>query len=97
MMNEIEEEFRRIEKEMKECECGQGVGVELGKCSIHDILYSKYEGMRFAVHQMLKQEIKWLQSVLDTNHLMEEDRWIIEGRLSKLQDEIKEYNFGGLI
>ena len=97
MMNEIEEEFKRIEKEMEECECGQGIGVELGKCPIHDVLYSKHEGMRYAVHQKLKEEIKWLQSVLGTNHLKEEDRWIIEGRLSKLQDKIKEYNFGGLI
>jgi len=97
MESEIDKEFDRIEKEMNECECGQGVNVELGKCNIHDVLYSKHEGMRFAVHQMLKEEIKWLQSVLDTKHIKEEDKWIIDGRISKVKERIKEYNFGGLI
>ena len=35
--------------------------------------------------QSKQEEIKWLQSVLDTKHIMEEDRWIIEGRLDKLK------------
>ena len=97
MESEIDKEFNRIEKEMQECECGQSIGAELGKCNIHDVLYSKNEGMRFAIHQMLKEELKWLQSILDTKHIKEEYKWIIDGRISKLNERIKEYNFGGLI
>ncbi len=32
-----------------------------------------------------QEEIKWLQSVLDTKHINEDSRWIIEGRISKLK------------
>ena len=43
--------------------------------------------------QAIKEEIKWLQSVLDTKHIADESRWIIEGRISKqkalLEKEMK--------
>jgi hypothetical protein len=64
LSKELEEEQERIEKEMKECECGQGIGVELGKCNIHDVLYAKHEGIRFASEKFnefikrLKEEIE---------------------------------------
>ncbi|MBD3262952.1 hypothetical protein GF374_01060, partial [Candidatus Woesearchaeota archaeon] len=46
LSEELEKEQERIEKEMKDCECGQGVSVELGKCNIHDALFAKHEGIR---------------------------------------------------
>lgn len=36
------------------------------------------------------QEIKWLESVLKTKHIKEQDKWVIEGRISKLKKEILE-------
>ena len=33
-----------------------------------------------------KKEVKWLQSILDTKHIEENSRWIIEGRLRNLKE-----------
>jgi hypothetical protein len=40
--------------------------------------------LKIALQEREKEEIKWLQSVLDTRHLHEDSKWIIEGRISKL-------------
>jgi hypothetical protein len=37
--------------------------------------------------EALTDEIKWLKSVLDTRHIAETSRWIIEGRISKLEKQ----------
>ena len=42
--------------------------------------------LKIALQEREKKEIKWLQSILDTKHINEDSRWIIEGRISKLKE-----------
>jgi hypothetical protein len=44
---------------------------------------------RKVIVECYKTEIKWLKSVIDTRHIAETSRWIIEGRISKLKLEVK--------
>ena len=41
------------------------------------------------VIECYKAEIKWLKSILKTRHIAETSRWIITGRISKLNSEVK--------
>ena len=47
--------------------------------------------------EMLDTEIKWLQSVLDTKHINEDSRWIIEGRIDKLKERLQKLKGDKLI
>ena len=42
-------------------------------------------GVKRAIQLVKYEEIKWLQSILDTKHISNDNRWIIEGRISKLE------------
>ena len=99
-MNEtINTEFNRLEKEMQDCKCGNGLNPILGDCHVCDVRYAKHEGMRFAIHQMLKEEVYWLDSLFqgldkDEFPLFQEQ---IRKRVNELKKEISEVNLGGLV
>jgi hypothetical protein len=90
--NEIELEFERIEKEMKSCKCGNGLSPVLGECNLCDVRYAKWEGMRFAIHQMIKDELEWQEKQIVSRHPID-----FYNRMVKLKNDLIEYNFGELI
>ena len=49
-------------------------------------LKKELEDVRRELEGYKKKEVKWLQSILDTKHIEENSRWIIEGRLRNLKE-----------
>ena len=82
----------RTEKEMQECKCGNGLQPILGECHLCDLRYAKHEGMRFAIHQMLKEELEWMEKQIVSKHPID-----FYNRGEKLKKEINEVNFGGIL
>jgi len=50
------------------------------------IILAREQGRKEAEIKFLKEDIKWLQSTLDTGHIQEPNAWVIEGRISKRQE-----------
>ena len=77
--------------EMMYCvECNKELGYCLAwsgdtycpKCGVN----KENQELKKKLEDYKKKEVKWLQSILDTKHIEENSRWIIEGRLRNLKE-----------
>lgn len=48
--------------------------------------FGMLKGLISGYKQAVKEDTRWLQSILDTKHISEDNRWIIIGRISKLKE-----------
>ena len=75
-----------MEKQTKE----KAIREAVKKCSYKEICEEQKYQCNLGIQHQKDKEVKWLQSVLDTKHIEEGSRWIIEGRLKQFTSQTKQ-------